>query len=336
MKCNYLIVVALSIGFCNCKKETAEVHGQQETNILTYSLQGVPTLVTVDASRHEVNIRFPDSIMNAVNLVADFTLSPGCRAVVKNVEQVSGLTKNSFTKTFYYTVSASGSSSDWKVTASNNDYTAALGLGNFIGRQAVNDRSYAWYLDQMYTGPYSWINCGPTAVTMACKWADSLFAKTPEDARNAYRPDGGYWYADDITGYLRDNNIPNSTLALPANEEEATQILTHQVDVHQVAILILDMNYVNLNSKPTEHVDRFYSATPGFGHCILVKGYIEVDTKIYFDVYDPYSFGNSYDDGSGLLKGKDRYYRSEDLFTATQNYWPKIFIVAKKGATVIE
>ena len=76
MKCNYLIVVALSIGFA-IVKETAEVHGQQETNILTYSLQGVPTLVTVDASRHEVNIRFPDSIMNAVNLVADFTLSPG-------------------------------------------------------------------------------------------------------------------------------------------------------------------------------------------------------------------------------------------------------------------
>ncbi len=310
MKWSNSIAIVLCFILCNCKKE--QVPEQHDTNILSYSIQSTPVEVSIVPSQSLINIRFPDSVMNADGLIANFTLSPGCKATIKNIEQVSGVSKNNYTKIFFYTVSGSGSSSDWKVTASNNDYTDSLGLGNFIQQAANNNCSYPWYMDQAYTGPYSLDNCGPTAVTMVCKWADSTFVKTAEDARMAYRPTGGDWYPDDITSYLRDNNIPNSTLALPATEEGTTQTLKREVDLHQAAIVCLEMYSVRYNEIARSHVDRFFVTNPGIGHFIIVKGYKEVDNEMYFEVYDPNSWTATYDDGT--LKGKDRYYRSEDLF----------------------
>src|SRR5262245_49755443 len=205
-----LFVIALCFTLTNCSKKD-QPSSQQESNILTYSIKNSPAKVSINPSQHLIDIRFPDTLMNADGLIADFTLSPGCTATIKNIEQVSGVSKNNYSKVLFFTVSASGSSTDWKVTSINNDYTASFGLGNFIQQAASNNCAYSWYMDQAYTGPYSNINCGPTCVTMACKWADSTFSKTPEDARNAYRSGGGDWYADDITFYLRDKNIPNST-----------------------------------------------------------------------------------------------------------------------------
>jgi hypothetical protein len=327
---------AIAILFCfilsNCKKDKAVEHF--DTNILSYSIQGSPAKVSIVPAQNLVNIRFPDSVMNADSLIANFTLSPGSKATVKNMVQVSGVSKNNYTQVFYYTVTAGGSSTDWKVTASNNDSTDSIGLGNFIQETASNNCSYSWYFDQAYTGPYSYTNCGPTAVTMVCKWSDSTFNKTPEDARMAYRPSGGDWYPDDITFYLKDNNIPNSTLALPASAEGTLQTIKRQIDLHQIVIVCLEMFSVRLNSISQYHIDRFYDTQPGVGHFIIVKGYKKVDNEIWFEVYDPNSFTQSYDDGT--LKGKDRYYRSEDIFEATKTWWPKVFIVAKKGNTVIE
>ena len=334
MKWGSIVLIVSCFVLSNCSKKD-QPSPNQETNILTYSIKNTPAQVTILPSQHAINIRFPDSMMNAGDLIADFTLSPGCTATIKNVEQVSGLSKNDYSNVFVYTVSAPGNSTDWRVTSSNNDYTASLGLGNLIQQNASNNCSYSWYMDQAYTGTYSNINCGPTCATMACKWADSAFAKTPEDARNAYRPGGGDWYADDITFYLRDNNIPNSTIALPGTAEGTMQILKRQVDLHQAVILLLEMNLVRFTTNvQSSHVDRFYTDGPGIGHFIIIKGYKKVDNEMYFEVYDPESWTRTYDDGS--LKGKDRHYRAEDLFEATKNWWPKVFIIAKKGATVTE
>jgi hypothetical protein len=334
MKCGSVVLIVSCFILSNCtrKDQPASV---QETNILTYSIENSPAKVSIIPSQHLVNIIFPDTVMKADDLIADFTLSPGCKATIKNVEQISGVSKNDYANVFIYTVSAAGNSSDWRVTAVNNNYTAGLGLGNFLQQTASNDCSYSWYMDQAYTGPYSNINCGPTCVTMACKWGDSAFSKTPEDARMAYRPGGGDWYADDITFYLRDNDIPNSTIVLPATAEGTMQTLKHQVDLHQAVILLLEMNLVRFTTDiHYSHADRFYTDEPGIGHFIIIKGYKQVDNEMYFEAYDPDSWTATYDDGS--LKGKDRYYRSEDLFEATKNWWPKAFIVAKKGAAVIE
>lgn len=334
MKWYDLLAVFFCIVLIGCKKEEASSPDQKETNILSYSIQNFPATVSIEASEHSINIRFPDSVRKADDLVANFFLSPGCKATVKNIKQVSGVSKNNYAKTFFYTVSLQGNSADWEVTSTNNDYTDSLGLGHFLQQTASNDCSYPWYMDQAYTGPFSYYNCGPTCVTMACKWSDSAFAKTPEDARNAYRPEGGDWYPDDITFYLRDSHVPNSTLALPATAEGMMQTLKRQVDLHQIAILLLDMHYVRFANNVRSHADNFYATNDTTGHFIIIKGYKQVDDEMFFEVYDPGSMTKTYEDGS--LVGKDRYYRSEDLFEATKNYWPKAFIVAKKGAMIIE
>ncbi len=334
MNCKNLRIIILCIFLTNCKKDNGTVPQQHETNILTYTIQNTPASISIVSTDHLINIRFPDSIMNADSIIANFTLSPGCKATIKNIEQVSGVSINNFTSVFYYTVTAEGSSTDWKIIATNNNYTASQGLGNFIQQISSNNCTYSWYRDQAYTGIYSLVNCGPTSVTMACKWSDSTFTKTPEDARNAYRSTGGDWYPDDITFYLRDNSIPNSTIQLPATEEATTQALKRQVDLKQIVILNLEMYSVRFNSDSNSHVDRFFITDPGVGHNIIIKGYKKVDNEIFFEVYDPNSWTATYNNGT--LKGKDRYYRSKDLYEATKTWWPKIFVIAKKGNAVIE
>src|SRR5690349_18187291 len=69
------IVLCLALSNCSKKDQPSSVH---DTNILTYSIQNTAAQVEIQPSQHAINIRFPDSLMNADDLVADFTLSPGC------------------------------------------------------------------------------------------------------------------------------------------------------------------------------------------------------------------------------------------------------------------
>src|SRR5688572_8131513 len=67
------------------------------------------------------------------------------------------------------------------------------GLGKRLIKEVSNNVTYDWYLDQRGTGAFSNDNCGPTGVTMAIKWVNEGFEKTPEDARKKYRSSGGWW-----------------------------------------------------------------------------------------------------------------------------------------------
>ena len=58
-----------------------------------------------------------------------------------------------------------------------------------------------------------------------------------------------------------------------------------------------------------------------------IKGYKIVDNEVYYQAYDPFSFGVKYK--SDTLKGLDRYYRSEDLDSAVINWWNFAIIVSK-------
>lgn len=49
--------------------------------------------------------------------------------------------------------------------------------------------------------------------------------------------------------------------------------------------------------------------------------------ETFFEIYDPYSYGERYADGS--LKGKDRYYKAADLDLATNNWWDYAIVVSK-------
>jgi hypothetical protein len=198
-----------------------------------------------------------------------------------------------------------------------------FGLGKIVAYERSNDVPYSWYFDQQLSGQFANVNCGPTSVTMAIKWTSPDFDRTPEDARGAYRPGGGWWFTNDIMNYLNDNGTTNWFISLSSMGDIRTEI-----DNGNIVILCLDMYHVSAGTKPNYHVDKFYDAsTTGWGHFIVVKGYKEVDGHLFFETYDPNSYGAIYE--NSVLKGRDRYYRSEDLDKATQLWWDYAIIVSK-------
>jgi hypothetical protein len=201
----------------------------------------------------------------------------------------------------------------------------SYGLGVNLISETSNNTDYDWYIDQGSTGTYSSINCGPTSVTMAIKWVDKSFTGTPVDARNTFRPEGGWWYTNDIVNYLNKYSVHNKTIGFGDG-----LAVKNQIDLGNIAILCLDMYYISNGEKSTWHVDKFYNAiSVGWGHFIVVKGYKVVDNEIFYEMYDPYSLGIKYGDGS--MKGKDRYYRNVDLRNAVTEWWPYAIVVSRNS-----
>ncbi len=203
------------------------------------------------------------------------------------------------------------------------------GLGTNLIKEKSNNITYNWYFNQMNTGEFSDINCGPTTVSMAIKWANESFTKTPLEARNTYRTDGGWWYTDDIVNYLNKYNVNNHYIDIPN-----INALQNEIENGNLAILCLDMYYIRNEVSAKRHTDKFYiTNNTGWGHFIAVKGYKIFDNEIYYEVYDPYSYENRYTNES--LKGIDRYYRSTDLNIAVQNWWKYAIIVSKDNAILL-
>jgi hypothetical protein len=204
----------------------------------------------------------------------------------------------------------------------------AYGLGKVLGEEHSNSVDYNWYYDQQNTGTHSLINCGPTSVTMAIKWFDEDFTGTPLDARNTYRSGGGWWYTSDIINYLNLYDVNNYTIAL-----SNINVVKDEIDDGNIVILCLDMYYVTYMEGPSYfHYNKFYKTNAkDWGHFIVIKGYKKVDGKLYFEVYDPYSLGEKYADGS--FKGKDRYYLSSDLDFATHIWWDYAIVVTREGSS---
>jgi hypothetical protein len=200
----------------------------------------------------------------------------------------------------------------------------AYGLGLELNAEADNSAAYEWYLDQQNTGAFSLVNCGPTSVTMAIKWFNESFSKTPLDARNTYYPEGGWWYTNNMIDYLTNHGVTNYTVQLAD-----MNVLKEEIDNGNIVILCLDMYYVTYSASDDHRYDKFYpTSSKEWGHFIVVKGYKKVDNKLYFEIYDPYSFGKKYDDLT--LKGRNRYYRDTDLDIATHNWWPYAIVVTKE------
>jgi hypothetical protein len=200
----------------------------------------------------------------------------------------------------------------------SNKVPEEWGLGTNVEESVSNNRNYEWYVDQGDTGLYSYGNCGPSSVTMILKWKDKNFNKTAEEARNEYRPEGGYWYPEDIIMYLDDNNVSCDLV-----EGISTEKIKEEVKLGKIILLATDTSYLTYNKAIDESVGKFYSND--FKHFVIVKGYKIVDNKTYFEVYDPFSIHEQYTDGT--RKGKDRYYFAKELVSAAVNYWDNMYVV---------
>lgn len=210
-----------------------------------------------------------------------------------------------------------------EITLPQNAYQRSNGLGKDLSKSVSNDRDYLWYATQYNTGIYANDNCGPTLATMTAKWIAKDFSQTPEQARALYKPNGGWWNTSDIISYLNRYNISNKTISL--NQINAIQ--TH-IDNGNLVILCLDHFYIRKESNTNWHLDKFYNSSGvGAGDFIIVKGYKVVDDHVLYEAYDPGGQGGKYP--NGIYKGRDRYYRAEDLADATTNWWKYAIIVSK-------
>ncbi len=201
------------------------------------------------------------------------------------------------------------------------DYLDDWGMGSVQQEYFHNDRSYSWYIDQKYTGPHSNNNCGPSSVTMAALWSDSTFELTCEDARETYRPDGGWWYTNNIVDYLNLHSIPNSVVSFTDSIQIAEIIKSEMV-----IILCLNTAHLRRTIRGEDRLDRFYSYADG--HFLVVKGVRTVDNHMYFETYDPNNWGMTYYDSS--QKGENRHYRASDITAAVQNWWNYLIVVSPK------
>lgn len=197
----------------------------------------------------------------------------------------------------------------------------SLGLGKYMTEKVSNDKEYDWYVDQANTGKYSSTNCGPASAEMLGKWADENFQGYAEEARNLHYGDDGGWFTEDVQNYLKSYGI-ESKMHLNVTKE----FIISQLDKGNIMLLGIKSGEISINEDSyEEHVDRFYWGSSG--HFIIVKGYIVVDDKMYFEVYDPNSWNETYSDGT--YKGKDRYYKEEEVIRASKVWYDKLLIIEK-------
>jgi len=210
-----------------------------------------------------------------------------------------------------------------------------FGMGKNQEKFQSLNRSYSFYLDQFGTGTHQYINCGPTVVTMALRWSDSTFRQSATDARNAVRPEGGWWYTNDIYDYLRKYGVTPLYYPLAVNltRSEYEARIASLIDAGLLAVLCLDMYYVKENPAPAERTNRFYAAnSKDWGHFILVKGYKVIDGKMWLEIHDPYSIDKKYTNGQ--FKGDRRYYDPAEIKKATDVWWPYAIVVPRKNGVI--
>lgn len=198
------------------------------------------------------------------------------------------------------------------------DNVKAWGLGNRLIDYVGNNREYDWYIDQAHTGEHSGANCGPSSVTMAALWVNPDFNKTAEDARDAYRSTGGWWYGEDIESCLDDFNITHSLV-----EIKDAYTLRNIIDSGKIAIINNTMGAIPYADSDDFRVNRFYSFDSG--HYFVIKGYALVDNITYFEVYDPNNWDMTYSGGEPM--GKDRYYDAESLMHSIELWYPYAVVI---------
>lgn len=316
----YILILVFSLVIISCKNTEAELY---DFNVPEKSNS---TLIDQESLRIEVS--FPDSIKSAENFCTTFKLSDGAEAYVDNVEQTSGISENNYEKPFEFTVISEDEmiSKTWFVRSFNNEYSEAWGLGGFISEEVSQKRSYEWYIDQAQTGIDSDWNCAPSCVIMASRWQINGFSQSVEDARQKYHPEGGGWFTNDIDDCLTDYKVVHSITELSEYRDKTTELLVDKIKYGNIILLAIDVHYLSQTYESELHVGKYYKTIQlGTGHCIVLKGYKIVDGKVFFEVYDPIGYDYTYSDGSFM--GKNRYYCSDDIYTAAFASWNYAFVI---------
>lgn len=327
----YLWIIAalvLSVLLVSCRDDETKLLNDEAT-FLTYAVQDPPAETEVSTGEESIRVAFSPGVTDATSVVPEFEVSAGAMVKAGGALQTSGVTAHSMEGPFSYQVTSEDGqlTVEWRVVPRNNDYTESWGLGGFLKESVSNDRAYDFYIDQGNTGIFSRENCAPTVTVMAARWYDRDFSGTPQGTRHIYHPDGGGWYTYDIDHYLTSNHVPHYFIELSLMPVGTQTILWQKLQEGNIIILCLDMYYLSRSKEPEWRVDKFYDTdAEGWGHCLLAKGCKLIDRKVFIEVHDPYCYGKTYNDGT--LKGKNRYYRVEEIAASAKKSWNYAIVIS--------
>ena len=330
---NYLLFLLLTVGMIACSDNEADSPlSASETNFTSYSIRGFSSQAQIDTEAKSVFLRLPDDVADGGGLYPEFTVSEGATVTINQVPQVSGAQALDFNDLVLYTITSQDgeNKSRWRVTVTNNDYTAAYGMGNFLTASCSNDGSSpeGFYYQQQHSGANANDNCGPACVTMAMRWSDPTYSGTVEDARNEIpvsEIDGGVsWYPRDIYNFLNHHGVP----AYYWDFTNATYdgfIRTICTKLEEGNLAIVCLNTINVSEQQAMtmgyHTHKYYSG--GAGHFLLIKGYRVVNGVTWFEIHDPWGLDKKYEDGTYM--GANRYYLGHEVATSIDwNIWTVI------------
>jgi hypothetical protein len=327
-----LIIISAFVNLLGCKKDSQTQPQKQfqpqthslEKGLVNFSIDGELLAADIDTIANIITVIVPDSL-NQHKLTATITLASQATATINNARTGINITYD-FTKPVVLTVSSADklrSTSFQVIIVTKSQY---IGFdGPIIAEKSLN-KSYNYYFDQMDGSTFQSVNCGPAVGTMAIKWADSTFAGTPADARSAILPQGQLWTLTDIKIYFYENHI-NAAIEPLTNIDSLVKV---NIDNNRLVIFLIDIWGIPFNFIPYQHISKFYQSGDN-GHFILVKGYKQTGSTLYFEVYDPYSNGEYYSVlDHTQIKGKDRYYIDKDVNHAAEEIEPNALIITGK------
>jgi len=318
-----LFFLSLFVSLPSCSKDDEPNIFSSNSDIISFDIEGVETTVKILSNRKAILVAVPPQ-SSLSELIAVFELSSGAEAHLGGIMQYSGKSKNDFSKMLTYVVTAQdGKKSFWSIYVKDyvHEDLSSIGLGTFLGKKKSLDADYEWYIVQTN------FSCGPSCVTMVSRWSDSTYTKSGYEVQSEIRPDGSGINGtspEELFQYLQKQNIPVTTIIADNSK------LQESLESGSIAIVALDMNRIRYLSNVAFRTDRFYATYVGWWHYIVIKGFIEVDEELFFEVYDSASRNDRFEDGS--YKGKNRYYRGEDLNKARAAYWwgMQAMIISKK------
>lgn len=316
----FLILIASVIGFKYYFMKPIEIDRiSYIDDYKTIKVQFNSDIILNDMTKNNISIL--DSSGNAVPLSYSL-VSDSENLVIKPVDSIYSLGEE-------YTLKIDGVQGRWFGELDKQIETeflmdklpldSTLGLGKYMTEKVSSDREYSWYVDQAETGEYSSTNCGPASAEMLGRWVEENFEGYAEEARNLDYGDDGGWFTENIQNYLKSYDI-ESKMVLDVTKE----LIISELDKGNIMLLGIKAGEISLNEDSNEeHTGRFYWVTSG--HFIIVKGYIVADGETYFEVYDPNSWYDVYEDGT--YKGKDRYYKADEVVEASKVWYDKLLLM---------
>ncbi|WP_295669765.1 hypothetical protein, partial [uncultured Mucilaginibacter sp.] len=183
--------------------------GQQihtlENGLLNFAINGELTGANIDTISNTITVIVPDSA-NLRNITISFTLASHVTATINNTGAASNAVYD-LSKPIIFTVSSADKQKATAFQLIIQTEMEYFGFSDTITTGKSQNKGYNFYLDQFDGSRFQSVNCGPAVTTMAIKWADSTFSKTPVEARSIYEPKGGWWYTSDVVSYLKLNEI---------------------------------------------------------------------------------------------------------------------------------